>query len=242
MRKKYIFFILFLMCAIIVLTIGCGGGGGSGRQVLPGENPTGPISPGPGTGSGTGPGTGTDPGTGNSPTVSQKLENGWSAMNYGNWSGAILYFDSVISDNNATAEQRQQAYNGRGWAKTKNYGISSGMSDFILARNLPESLLGYAMSLVQQGTNSSIRQAVEIFEQIGLGDPNYKLTLEHASIGVSSAEAHAMTAYAYFWRGDPGDDDKARAQILAARSADSSSTSSVAQIYNTLKKAGLTGI
>jgi hypothetical protein len=163
-------------------------------------------------------------------------------MDYGNWSGAILYFDSVLGDNNATTEQRQQAYNGRGWAKVKNYDTMSGMSDFMQAGSLPESLLGYAMGLVQQSTTSSVSQAVDIFEQIGLGDPSYLLTLEHTSIGISSAEAHAMTAYAYFWRGNVGDDDKARAQILAARSADSSSTSSVAQIYNTLKKAGLTGI
>jgi hypothetical protein len=51
-----------------------------------------------------------------------------------------------------------------------------------------------------------------------------------------------MLAYAYFWRGQTGDDDLAREQILAARQADGSDTSSVAQIYNTLKKAGLTGI
>jgi hypothetical protein len=95
---------------------------------------------------------------------------------------------------------------------------------------------------VQQGKQSGIAQAVDIFEEIGLGDTDYELTLEHQAVGITSAEAHAMLAYAYFWRGQTGDDDLAREQILAARQADGSDTSSVAQIYNTLKKAGLTGI
>jgi hypothetical protein len=222
------------------MLIGCGGGGGgTGRQTLPGENPAGPvIITGTGTGTSTGTGTGTDTGQ----TVAQKITGGWDSMSFGNWGGAILYFEDALNDSRATTEQRQQAYNGRGWARVKYYDTLSGMSDFIQAGNTRESLLGYALGLIQQSTQSGISQAVSILEGLGLVDTSYQLTLEHQAIGVSSAEAHAMLAYAYFWRGQAGDADRARAQITAARNADSSESSSIYQIYSTLKQAGLSGI
>ncbi len=228
--------------AAISLLIGCGGGGGgTGRQTLPGENPAGPgISTGTGTGTPPGTGTGTTPLPG--PTVTEKIATGWSSMDSGNWGGAILHFDDAISDSRATVAERQQAYNGRGWAKVKYYDTLSGMSDFIQAGDLLESRLGYALALIQQSTQGGIAQAVTILEDIGLDDTSYRLTLEHQAVGVSSAEAHAMLGYAYFWRAQAGDADKARAQIIEARNQDGSETSSVNQIYNTLKTAGLTGI
>jgi hypothetical protein len=51
-----------------------------------------------------------------------------------------------------------------------------------------------------------------------------------------------MLAFCYFWRNELGDHDKARAQINVARAEDSSNDSSVAQIYNSLKDLGLSGI
>lgn len=232
-------FALFIIAVTMVMGCGGGGGGGSGRQTLPGENPAGPVII---TGTGTGTGTGTVPIKPPEPTVAQKIDGGWDAMNFGNWGGAILYFDDAVNDSRATVEERQKAFNGRGWARVKYYDTLSGMSDFIQAGNLKESLLGYALGLIQQSTQGGIAQAVQILEDIGLIDPNYNLTLEHRAIGVSSAEAHAMLAYAYFWRGQTGDEDRARTQIIAARQADPSTTSSVDQIHKTLKKAGLTGI
>lgn len=232
-----------LYIAAISLIIGCGGGGGgTGRQTLPGENPVGPvITTGTGTGTGTGPGTG--PGTTTGPTVTEKLKSGWDAMQSGNWGGAILYFEDAINDSRSTTEERQQAYNGRGWARVKYYDTLAGMSDFIQAGNLKESRLGYALGLIQQSTQSGIAQAVTILEtDVGLLDPNSKMTIEHQGIGVSNAEAHAMLAYAYFWRAQVGDAAKARDQILAARAEDATETSSVFQIFKTLQSAGLSGI
>lgn len=251
-NRTYLLSITFLtLLTTIIMTIGCGGGGGgSGRQILPGENPTGPItgtgtgtSTSTGTSTGTGTGTSTGTGTGTGTTVSQKIDSGWAEMSSSNLYGAILYFDSAISDSRTTDEQRKQAYNGRGWAKVKYTRTTDGISDFIMAGDIPESLLGYAMGLVQQSTSDSVSKAVDIFEQLGLGDENAQLQgIEHQIIGITSAEAHAMLAYAYFWRGQSEDGDKARKQILAAREVDKSETSTVGQIYNTLKKAGLTGI
>lgn len=232
----------FLSFILSLTMIGCGGGGGgNGRQVLPGENPAGPVI---NTGTGTGGGGGGGGTASNTPiiTPAEKITEAWKNIDYGNYGGAIIYFDQVLSDTSATTKERQQAYNGRGWARAKQYDTLSGMSDFLQGGDLLESRLGYALALIQKGQLAGISDAIGILEDIGLGDIHYTLTLEHQQIGVTSAEAHAMLAYAYFWRGNTGDDDKARAQILEARRVDSSETSSVAQIYATLKKAGLTGI
>lgn len=237
---------LTISCFLMTISmIGCGGGGGgNGRQILPGENPAGPsINTGTGTGTGSGTGTGTGTGTNTGTlTPAEKIVEGWKSFEYGNYGGAIIFFDQVLTDNTATAAERQEAYNGRGWAKSKQYETVSGLSDFQQGGDLLESRLGYAMALIQNGQLSGIDNAITIMEEIGLGNTAYTLTLVHQQIGVTSAESHAMLAYAYFWRGTTGDDDKARAQINAARALDQSETSSVAQIYATLKKAGLTGI
>lgn len=241
-KKAMIVSILFVALVAVFAAIGCGGGsGGTGRQTLPGEFGVGPI---------TLPGTEPEPVDPPEPspppvvdpTPQDNLAAGWQAMNYGNYGAAINYFTRVINDPDATSEERRQAYNGRGWARVRYYSTTAGMSDFIQAGDLKESLLGYAMGLVQQGTRTSVSRAVDIFEQIGLDDPDYQLTIEHQAIGVTSADAHAMLAYSYFWRAEPGDADRAREQIQAARRDDSSQTSSVGQIYNTLKMAGLDGI
>lgn len=241
-RKIIAWAAFFLLIATITMTIGCGGGGGgTGRQVLPGENPTGPgISP--GTGTGPTPDPDPDPTPTPDPSPEESIEAGWEAMSYGNFGSAIVFFTNVINDSRSTPEEKEKAHMGRGWARAKDQGVINGISDFIQGGNLPESRLGYALALIQQGTQSSVARAVDILEEIGLDDPQYQLPAMHRSIGVSSASAHAMLAYAYFWRAGAGDADNARAQIGAARSADDSSTSYVGQVYNTLKTAGLTGI
>lgn len=241
-NKQLLKIIFALLVVSIFATIGCGGGGGgSGRQILPGENPTGPVIT-PGTGTGTDDDGDTDDDTDDTvTTVEEKLAAGWDAMDVMKFSEAILYFENILNDTSATTEQRKQAYNGLGWAKVKNYRTTAGKSDFIAAGNIKESLLGYAMVLIQEGQDSGIRQAVQILEtDLGLVTPTAPLPTDVTHpIGVSAADAHAMLAYAYFWRGDAGDNDKAIAQINAARDVDASETSSVAQIYKTLEQAGL---
>ncbi len=256
-RTRDLLRIAFAMfMAAIVTMIGCaGGGGGDGRQVLPGENPVGPViitgtgtgtSTGTGTGTGTSTGTGTGTGTGTS--VEEKVDNAWTVMDSQNWGGAMLHFTDVLNDSRSTPVQRQQAYNGRAWAKVKYYSTIEGLNDFNSAIQLgekdaasyKESLLGYALALIQTGGTANIRTAVQILAvQLQLADPQFVMTLEHQSIGVSSPEAHAMLAYAYFWRNDDGDAGLAKAQIERARVDDPSTGGIVNQVYTTLKAAGL---
>lgn len=169
-------------------------------------------------------------------------------MDSANWGGAISNFSDILGDSRATQAERQQAFNGRGWAKAKYYKTIEGLEDFKSsvqignqsAGSYRESLLGYALALIQAGGDSNIRTATTILsDDLGLKDPLYKLTLEHTIIGVSSPEAHAMFAYALFWRNDAGDNAAAKTQILQAKSEDSSTTGTVNQVYITLKAGGL---
>lgn len=235
--SKYVVFSIILLINFgIFIFSGCGGGGG--RQVLPGENPfpfpqPTPPSPQP-------PPTPTPQPTPASPSA--LIAEGWRLMENKDYLGAISKFQSVVNHASATQSEIAEGYNGLGWAKAKAYGIVEGLADFNQAGSLTESILGKACALVQTGEYENIKQAVTLFESIGLGNINYNLQLTHQAIGVTSAEAHAMLAYAYYWRGYTNDYDKARAQILVAKQQDSSSNSVVAQIYLTLRKLGLTGL
>jgi len=234
--------LLSVLVIALLATNGCGGGGGGGRQVLPGENP---IGPGTGTGSGTGTGTGTGSGTGTgtgTESPSKVLADGWLDMAADNFYGAQDKFQSVTTRSDATTAEKAEGFNGLGWARAKANGLVTGMSDFTQAGSLVEAELGMASALIQRAQLDDVKQAVTLFETIQLGAPSFVLTVTHAAIGISNAEAHAMLAYAYYWRGASGDDIKARDQINAARQQDSSSTSPVGQIYNLLKKLGLAGI
>ena len=73
-------------------------------------------------------------------------------------------------------------------------------------------------------------------DELQLANPTFVLGIEHTCIGVSSPEAHAMLAYAYYWRNQP---ELAKAQINQARVDDSSTTGTVYQIFTTLTAAGL---
>ena len=221
--------------------IGCGGGGGgSGRQTLPGENPLGPSVP-------TVPTTPASPTTPITPvpTVASPgalIADGWVDMGYGNYFSAQQKFQSVLGLASATTLEKSEALNGVGWAKGKSYGMNAAVNDFLQAGAIPESLIGLAAGYVQSSEPGKIAQAVVVLESLGLGDPLKVFTPTHPPIGMTNAEVHALLAYAYYWRNLGGDDVKARAQILAARASDSSTTSAVYQIYQALIKLGLTGI
>ena len=241
-----------LILAAAVMLIGCGGGGGGeGRQTLPGENPTGPIIiPGTSTGTGTGTGTNTNTGTQTATgtetlTPADLLKRGWEIMKDGNYGGSMTYFDHVIKDSSATPEQRQIAYNGRGWARAKYYNTLEGLDDFKSSYQMGElntnayreSILGYALALIQATGDSNFDRAIQLLaDELQLTDPTFVLGIEHTCIGVSSPEAHAMLAYAYYWRNQPM---LAKAQINQARIDDTSTTGTVYQIYTTLTAAGL---
>lgn len=255
MKKNGISDVYKLLFSVLIATalmlIGCGSGSGEGRQTLPGENPTGPIII-PGTGTGTGTvtktGTGTETGTATSTeviTAAERILKGWSVMNDGNYGGAISYFTAVLNDSQATLDQRQQALNGRGWAKVHYYSTIDGLDDFKASYQLGElnhnayfeSILGYALALIQATGDDNLDRAIQLLaSELKLADPSYILGIEHTCIGVSSPEAHAMLAYAYYWRGQS---DQAYAQITQARLNDQSTTGTVYQVYQTLLASGL---
>ena len=245
--------------AFAIMLIGCGGGGNSARQTLPGENPTGPyVITGTGTGTntytntdtntGTGTITKTDTNTGTSTearTPAEMLIDGWGVMGDGNFGGSLSYFSYVLNLSNSSKDERQQAFNGRGWARAKYYNIIEGLDDFkssyqlseINSNAYKESILGYALALIQATGDSNIDSAIVLLaDELKLSNPSFVLSYEHTCIGVTSPEAHAMLAYAYFWRGK---NELAKAQIMQAKKDDSSSNGIVAQIYSTLELSGL---
>ncbi len=227
-------FVIVTIGIIILAASGCGGGGGgSGRYTLATD------VTGSGTGTGGGGGTGT---TTTETNPDSLLLSGWEDFKYGAYSSAISKFNQVLTISSITDSQKSDAYNGVGWSLAKSSGVESGYSSFAQAASLQnESKVGLAAALIQRGQRSAFATAIQNLEAIGLGNTAYTFTETHP-IGVSNAEAHAMLALCYFWRNASGDTDKARSQINAARSLDSSSDSSVAQIYATLKALGLTGI
>ncbi|RCK80283.1 MAG: hypothetical protein OZSIB_3465 [Candidatus Ozemobacter sibiricus] len=226
--------ILLTIGLIILLASGCGGGGGgTGRYTLPGEIPGG-SGGGGGTGTGTGGGGETDP--------DALLLSAWEDFKFGAYSSAISKFNQVLSIPNITDTHRTEAYNGIGWSQTKSAGVEAGYSAFTQAASTNnEARIGLAAALIQRGQQSGFSMAISHLEAVGLGNPAFKFQATHP-IGVSNAEAHAMLAFCYFWRNNPGDHDKARAQINIARTEDGSNDSAVAHIYKTLKDLGLTGI
>ena len=261
--KDYYKLLFSFLLAIAIMLIGCGGGSGDGRdrQTLPGENPTGPIiitGTGTGTststytGTGTGTGTGTNTGTGTGTntgtdvrTPAEFIERGWALMRDGNYGGSISYFGNVLNDPTATEDQRQQALNGRGWAKVKYYNTIEGLDDFKASYQMGEinsvayreSILGYALALIQATGDANLDKAIFLLaNELSLANPTFVLGIEHTCIGVSSPEAHAMLAYAYFWRNQKG---LAKVQINQARLDDTSTTGTVYQIYTTLVAAGM---
>lgn len=234
--------------AMALMLIGCGSGGdGAGRQTLPGENPIGPIViPGTDTQTGTKTQTSTQTSTETDiKTPAEMLKKAWEIMSEGNFGGSIAYFTNVLGDSSATPDQRQQALNGRGWARVNYYSTIEGLDDFKASYQLGninnnsyrESILGYALALIQATGDTNLDRAITLLaDELQLANPDYVLGIEHTYIGVTSLEAHAMLAYAYYWRGHA---NLAKLQIMTARDNDKTENGTVAQVYNTLKSAGL---
>ena len=231
MNKRSAF--LIVLGIVFLLTNGCGGGGGGGgRFTLPGEIPTGSTG---GTGTG---GTGGG-GTSGQTDPTALTNSAWDDFKLGAYSSAISKLNEVLARTDLTDAQKVEAYNALGWAQAKSSGIESAFNSFSQAASANnESRVGLAAVYLQRGQKSSMAQAVQLLETVGLGDTSFRFQATNP-IGVSNAEAHAMLAFCYFWRGESGDDTKARAQIAVARSEDPAADSSVGQIYTTLQAMGL---
>jgi len=184
-------------------------------------------------------GTTTGTGTTGETNPDSLILSGWEDFNYGAYSSAVSKFNQVLTLPNLTDTQKAQAYNGLGWAQAKSGGLESAYSSFSqAAATVDESKVGLAAVLIQRGQKSGFSQAVSLLESVGLGNTAFTFQPTH-KIGVSNPEAHAMLAFAYFWRDATNDRDKAKEQILDARAKEGAADSSVAQIYNTLAAMGL---
>lgn len=227
-RKLIILFSIGI--AVLFIASGCGSGGGAGRYTIPPEVP----SPGPDLPTG--------PGIPGEVDADSLLASAWEDFRFGAYSSAINKFNQVLTIDNVTDSQRAAAYNGLGWSLTKSSGVESAYSAFSQAASSNnEARVGLAAALIQRGQRNGFRQAIQLLEEVGLHNTAFEFQSTNP-IGVSSAEARAMLAFCYFWRNEQGDADKARTQINIARAQDPSNDSSVAQIYQTLKNMGLSGI
>jgi len=218
--------VLVAILSIIMIASGCGSGGGSGRYTIPPEIPT------PGTGGGTGGG-----GTGETDIASLIL-SGWEDFKYGAYSSAINKFNQAITSTGISDTDRIKAYNGLGWALTKSSGSASSLNAFTQAatgsiRDSDEAKIGLAAAHIQIGTGTSYSTALTILEGMGLSNNATTFsTSPDRPIDITNAEAHAMLAWCYYWVGNV---DEAVRKINFARSTESSTDTSVGQIFTALK-------
>ena len=237
MKKQYVVFLIF---GIFVIMSGCGGGGGGGgRYTLPGEVPIFPI-----TGTSTSTSTSTGTGTGTSTNVDASIVSAWDDYKTESYSSAISKFNEILAQPNLTDAQKAEANNGLGWAQVKASGVLSAEAAFLKAKDYAgvignEAKLGLSAVYIQRGQQNLMTDVVTMLEAVLTTDPAFTAQFTHP-ISVSSAEGHAMLAFAYFWRNDTSKNDKvnAKAQINAVYPS-ASSNSSIGQIYKTLTDAGL---
>ena len=259
LKKGYRIAVAYLIAAVSVFAafaLGCGAGGEDGRQILPGENPFGPTYTNTGTGTGTATYTNTNTNTGTSTstgtgtytnrTPAENLSSGETSIKQGNTTAAIQAYTAVISNNNATHDQKQEAFSGLGWAtaKEKSSSEASVVTDFQKAISeaslagatdygtsekdviLRESKLGYALSIIQcyvAFRSTDLNVAIGILEDLLTHEGNanqpwvgYVVRADYASVYVSAPGARAMLALAYDLNGEP---DKAQQNIDAAFAA-----------------------
>lgn len=249
-KRKAIIYLVLCIAIVVSATVGCSEGGGSGgRQILPGENPFGPsynqsgtaTGTGTGTSTGTSTGTGTDTGTNTEQSPTELLSTGYTKIAEGNYPSAISAFTKTIHNNQATPAERQEAFSGRGWTKSKSPvneggGTLAGLSDLQEASTMNpgvtanplvtnEARLGYAISLVYkvvEGKDPSnnvenLQVAINILENLLLQSPwvGQVVRPEYKDLFVSSAEARAMLALGYDLSGNTSAADNHIARAIA---------------------------
>lgn len=220
--KNRIMIMLVVLAATIVMANGCGSSSGTGRYTIPMEI-TGPSGGTGGTGD-----SGSSDGSTSQTDVKSLLSSAWSDFGYGAYSSAINKFNEVLLRSNLTTSEQAEANTGLGWSLTKANGVSAGRGYFAKASDYnDDAKIGLAAANIQAGDYSSAKSWLV---QLGLNNTSYEFTSNHP-IGVSSAEAHAMLALAYFMEGYR---DDAKEQMNAATASDLSSDSSVRQIRQTL--------
>ena len=132
--------------------------------------------------------------------VADKLLNeGWDNIKLGNYSTARTNFEQAMAEN-LTSGQRVSAYNGMGWALSKEGKILESIPYFeIAAESDNEAKVGLAGALIyRHQTNVDYVRAAEMLGNM----PPEKFTATHSGLALSSAKVHGLAALSYALAGD----------------------------------------
>lgn len=144
---------------------------------------------------------GSDNGGGRSDIIvaDQLINDGWDAVALGNYQTGASSFQQALGMPLSDA-QRVNAYNGLGWAMSKDGKILESIQYFEVAADKEnEAKVGLAGALIyrHQTTVDYIRAA----ELLGNMPPE-KFSATHSGLGLSAAKVHALAALAYALSGD----------------------------------------
>ncbi len=142
---------------------------------------------------------------------------GWENIVKGQYDSAITQFNKVLNDN-PTDEEKAEANNGIGWAKSYLGELKDGMTWFEKAKDISnDAKVGLAAGYLQKASRSDMEMVIDLlFKQLGKENEHFAYTARR-NTGVSNAETHAMLAYAY---ASVGENDKARDQLEYAKELD----------------------
>ena len=163
-----------------------------------------------------GEGTNTYPQTSGTPIVRADSFNdqGWSLITQGQFESAVAAFNKVLADN-PTEQERAEANNGMGWARSRLGSLADGLVWFEKAIGLSDDAkVGLAAAYIQRGSKADLEMAVELlYKKLGGENPHFHYSARYPT-GVSDAECHALLSYAF---AGIGRNDDAQAQIDYAK-------------------------
>jgi tetratricopeptide (TPR) repeat protein len=149
--------LFFLLSPLVITLSGCGGGvAGEGTNSYAQTQGTAIIRP------------------------SSFIEQGWSMMEKGQYDSAIAKFNMCLSDA-SNQDERIEAYNGLGWARTRLGSLYDGISWF-------QKAAGHSKADLKAGYEL-------LFKDLGKGNPHFNYAPRRPT-GVTNAECHALLAYA----------------------------------------------
>ncbi|MFZ2961418.1 MAG: tetratricopeptide repeat protein [Candidatus Ozemobacteraceae bacterium] len=172
MRRSTLLVLAFALPATMFLS-GCGGG-------VAGE------------------GTNTYSQTSGTPIVRSDSFNdkGWTLIGLGQYESAVAAFNQVLNDS-PTDDERSEANNGLGWARSHLGSLADGIPWFenAIAKS-NDAKVGLAAAYIQKGSKADLEKAVDLlYKQIGGENANFHYVPRRAT-GVSDAECHALLAFA----------------------------------------------
>lgn len=121
---------------------------------------------------------------------------GWNNLNNGKYGSAIGNFEAVI-DGSSTAEQKQEAYIGKGYAVVKRDGIRNSGEFFEKAINHPDAKVGMAGYYLSVGGSTNINKGIGLLESLQLSNVDKAYTPQY-NTGITNAEAHALLGILYY--------------------------------------------